>query len=73
MAKSGTRDVERACSARQFAAKLRRLADALEGGGRFTVQVAGARIRVPAAAVLSVEHEVSADGEELEFQLTWRR
>lgn len=67
------RDVTRAQSRKDFVAKLRRLADALEQGKRFTIQVAGERISVPADADASVEHERSGDGEELEFQLTWKR
>ena len=50
-----------------------RLADALEQEQSFTIQVAGERFTVPANASISIEHERSADGEELEFQLKWRR
>jgi amphi-Trp domain-containing protein len=66
------RDLERTYSRTQFVAKLRRLADALESGSSFRIQVAGERIRVPARAEFSVEHERSADEEEVEFQLKWR-
>lgn len=52
-------------------AKLRRLADALETGEPFRIQVAGERIRVPARASFSVEHERGDDEEEIEFQLKW--
>ena len=52
-------------------AKLRRLADALEGGTTFRIQVAGERIRVPKRARFSVEHERGDDEEEIEFQLKW--
>ncbi|MEO1367142.1 MAG: amphi-Trp domain-containing protein [Acidobacteriota bacterium] len=52
--------------------KLRRLADCLERGESFRIQVAGTRITVPADAAISVEHERDADGEELEFQLKWK-
>lgn len=65
------RDVDKVYDAGEFAAKLRRLADALEGGHRFRIQVAGQRIHVPARAEISIEHEKSADSEELEFQLRW--
>ena len=67
-----SRDVEKAYTNAQFAAKLRRLADAVESGGRFAIQVAGERIRVPANAVFNVEHERSGDEEEVEFQIKWR-
>lgn len=68
----GTRDVERNYSVAEFAAKLRRLADALESGRSFRIQVAGERIRVPRRAEISVEHERGEETEEVEFQLTWR-
>ncbi len=50
-------------------AKLRRLADALEAGERFEIQVAGERIYVPARAEFNIERE--GNGEEIEFQLKW--
>jgi amphi-Trp domain-containing protein len=71
-ARKKSRDVEKAYTNAQFAAKLRRLADAVEGGGRFAIQVAGERIRVPAHAVFNIEHERSGDEEEVEFQIKWR-
>lgn len=71
MAKKTERDVEKIYSVKQFAAKLRRLADALEEGKRFSVQVAGKRISVPSSASISVEHERSDGAEEVEFQLKW--
>ena len=54
-------------------AKLRRLADAIENGDRFVVQIAGERIPVPARARFNVEHERSDDEEEIEFQVKWAR
>ncbi|MDQ2693530.1 MAG: amphi-Trp domain-containing protein [Chloroflexota bacterium] len=71
MAKKNERDVEKVYSTKQFVAKLRRLADALESGSPFSIQVAGKRIRVPSNASISVEHERSEDTEEVEFQLKW--
>lgn len=65
------RDVERIYSTRDVAAKLRRLADALERDKPFRIQIAGERIRVPARAQFSVEHERGDDEEEVEFQFTW--
>jgi amphi-Trp domain-containing protein len=71
MASRSDRDLERTYSRSQFVAKLRRLADSLETGRAFTIQVAGERLRIPADAVFNIEHE-RADGEqELEFQLKW--
>ena len=68
---TGERDVEKIYSAEEAAAKLRRLADALEQGTAFRIQVAGERIRVPARAEFSVEHERGEDEEEVELQLKW--
>lgn len=65
------RDVERIQSTEEFVVKLRRLADALESGRSFRIQVAGERFRVPARAVFSVEHERGDGEEEVEFQLRW--
>lgn len=65
------RDVESIASVSEFAAKLRRLADALEAGKSFRIQVAGERFRVPVGAELSVEHERSGGIEEVELQLRW--
>src|SRR5690606_17955499 len=62
------RDVEKVYSNTEFAAKLRRLADAVETGTRFEIQIAGERIYVPSAASFSVEHERLGDEEEIEFQ-----
>jgi amphi-Trp domain-containing protein len=68
--KSG-RDVEKVYSTGQFVEKLRRLADALEKGQPFIIQVANQRLKVPADAQISVEHEQEGGDHELEFQLTW--
>jgi amphi-Trp domain-containing protein len=65
------RDVERGYDVADAVAKLRRLADALEAGTTFRIQVAGERVRVPARARFSVEHERDGDHEEIELQLTW--
>ncbi|MCS6953277.1 MAG: amphi-Trp domain-containing protein [Bryobacterales bacterium] len=69
--KASKRDVEKDYPARQFVAKLRRLADAIEQGKRFRIQVAGERVTVPAGAVINIEHERGSREEELEFQLKW--
>jgi amphi-Trp domain-containing protein len=73
MAKKPQRDVEKVYTVSEFVAKLRRLADALEGGQAFEIQVAGQRLYVPADTHFSVEHERSDDTEELEFQVRWQR
>lgn len=66
------RDIERSYSTGEFVEKLRRLADALETGGKFEIQIAGERIYVPARAEYSVEHERDGDQEEIEFQIKWK-
>jgi amphi-Trp domain-containing protein len=66
------RDLARTYTRRAFVAKLRRLADALEEGRPFTIQVAGERLRIPAQAAFDVEHERAGADNELEFQLRWR-
>ncbi len=65
------RDVERGYPVSEFVAKLRRLADALESGRPFRIQVAGERIHVPRRARIAVEHEREDGEEEVEFQLKW--
>ena len=65
------RDVERIYKTEDVVAKLRRLADALESGSSFRIQIAGERFRVPARAEFSVEHERGDGEEEVEFQLKW--
>ncbi|MBB4905503.1 amphi-Trp domain-containing protein [Actinophytocola algeriensis] len=74
MAEQGnrTRDVERIYSTPDVVAKLRRLADALETGTSFRIQIAGERFRVPARAEFSIEHERGDGEEEVEFQLKWK-
>ena len=65
------RDITATYSAGEFAAKLRRLADALESGGPFRIQIAGERFTVPRNAEFNVEHERGDGEEEVEFQLRW--
>jgi amphi-Trp domain-containing protein len=67
-----SRDIEKNYTTRQLVAKLRRLADALEKGRRFSIQIAGERIYIPAEAVLNIEHERAGGEEEVEFQLRWK-
>ncbi len=71
MSKKPERDVEKVYSAAEFVAKLRRLADALEQGEKFEIQIAGERIYVPVRAEFNLEHEREGDDEEIEFQIKW--
>jgi len=71
MTTKAQRDIEKGYTNADFAAKLRRLADSLESGEKFEIQIAGERIYVPVRAEYSVEHERSDDEEEIEFQIKW--
>ena len=68
----GGRDIEKVVSRKAFANKLRRLADALENGDRYRIQIAGDRISVPPDAEITLEHERNREEEEVEFQLRWK-
>jgi amphi-Trp domain-containing protein len=68
----GERDIEKSYPLADFISKLRRLADALEAGDRFDIQIAGERIFVPARATCNIEHERSGEEEEIEFQIKWK-
>jgi len=69
--KKKNRDLEKTYPRTQFVAKLRRLADSIETGKAFTIQVAGERLRIAADAKFNIEHERSGGAHELEFQLKW--
>lgn len=71
MPKKAQRDIEKAYPVSEFISKLRRLADALENGQRFRIQVAGERIAVPVRAIYNIEHEREGAQEEIEFQIKW--
>ena len=68
---SAERDIEKEYPIDQFIAKLRRLADCLENGEQFEIQIAGERIYVPVRAVYNIEHEREDGEEEIEFQIKW--
>ena len=67
------KDVEKSYSNKGVAAKLRRLADALEEGKTFEIQVAGERVRVPPRATVEFEYQRDGDEEELEIEVKWTR
>lgn len=54
-----------------FVAELRRLADALESGSAYTIDLDGDLVTIPMNAMLSVAHEEDDGDVELEFQLSW--
>ncbi len=71
MSKKEERDIEKSYSTSEFVAKLRRLADSLEAGEKFEIQIAGERIYVPVRATYNIEHERGDTEEEIEFQIKW--
>jgi amphi-Trp domain-containing protein len=70
--KKTKRDIEKAYPRKLFIAKLRRLADCLEQGKRFRIQIDDEKISVPLDAIINIEHEREGKNEEIEFQLKWR-
>ncbi len=66
------RDIEKNYTTQQFVEKLRRLADSLEKGERFDIQIAGERIYIPKHAIFNIEHERENGVEEIEFQIKWK-
>ena len=66
------RDIEKTYSKKNFVAKLRRLADAIENKKKFEIQIAGERIYAPVRAVFNIEHERGGTEEEIEFQIKWQ-
>ncbi|MDX1923006.1 MAG: amphi-Trp domain-containing protein [Alphaproteobacteria bacterium] len=72
IAKLKSRDIEKSYPVEQFVEKLRRLADCLEKGDRFEIQIQGERIYVPSHATVNVEHEREGRNEEIEFQIKWK-
>lgn len=72
MSEKNERDIEKVYETADYVAKLRRLADALESGDKFEIQIAGERIYVPVRAEYSIEHEREGDEEEIEFQIRWK-
>lgn len=65
------RDVERQDPRSRFVDTLRRIADAVEAGTSFRIQVEGERFTVPADAEWSIEHEREDGEDELELQFKW--
>ena len=67
------KEVEKSYATKEVAAKLRRLADALESEKTFEIQVAGERIYVPPYASVEFEYARAGDEEELEIEVKWKR
>jgi len=66
------RDIEKEYPTDQFIEKLRRLADCLEQGKQFEIQIAGERLYVPVRASYNIEHEREDGEHEIEFQIKWK-
>jgi len=66
------RDIEKNYTKAEFVSKLRRLADSIENGTKFEIQIAGERIYVPVRAIFNIEHEREGPEEEIEFQIKWK-
>lgn len=69
--KTAARDIEKSYTTKQMVAKLRRLADCLEQGKPYQIQIAGERLYIPADAVFNIEHEREGKEQEVEFQFRW--
>ena len=66
-------EVEKSYSTKEVVAKLRRLADALEGEQTFEIQIAGERIYVPPYATVEFEYARDGEDEEVEIEVKWKR
>ncbi len=66
------KDIEKTVDTSYFVATLRRIADAVEAGEAFRIQVKGERINIPKDAALGVAYEVEEGEHELELELTWK-
>ncbi len=68
---SGDRDVTKAKTENSMVSLLRRVADSLEAGKSFHIQVKNEKLVVPEDAKVSVEHEKKGNEHELELQFKW--
>jgi amphi-Trp domain-containing protein len=64
-------DVQKTYTIKETVQKLRRLADCLEEGKPFRIQIAGERVYIPARIAFNIEHERDGEDEEVEFQFKW--
>jgi amphi-Trp domain-containing protein len=71
MVRRKERDIEKTYTIKQTVRKLRRLADCLEAGRAFRIQIANERIYIPANIAFNIEHERDGNNEEVEFQFKW--
>jgi amphi-Trp domain-containing protein len=67
-------DVERSYTPAQTADKLRRLADVIEAGKSFRLQVGGNRLTIPSDCKVEIEMQTDGDGAgEIEIDIKWNR
>jgi len=64
-------DVEKEYSLQDFIAELRRLADTLEAGKDYEIEIDEEKIAVPGHAAFSIEYEREDGENEIEFQISW--
>ena len=69
--RKNARDIEKTYTIKQTIQKLRRLADCLEEGKPFRIQIANERVYIPAKIAFNIEHEREGKNEEVEFQFKW--
>jgi amphi-Trp domain-containing protein len=72
MSEEQTVDIEKTYPLADFVAKIRRLADCLENGEQFEIQIAGHRLYVPVHAIYNIEYEREDGASEIEFQIKWQ-
>lgn len=65
-------EIEKGYSKTQTAAKLRRLAEALEQDKPFEIQLDGKKITIPVDAEIDFEYEESDGEKELEIEISWK-
>ena len=73
MPKEKAIDVEKSYKNKAAADKLRRLADALEQGKTFQIQIAGNRVSVPPSASVEFEYEKDGKRQEIEIEISWAK
>ncbi len=66
-------EVEKEYSVKETVAKLRRLAECLEKGEPFEIQVSGKRVYMPVVVEMSIEYENEESEYQLEFQFKWEK
>ncbi|MCR5858137.1 amphi-Trp domain-containing protein [Mesorhizobium sp. J428] len=66
------RDIEKNYSLQDFIVELRRLADTLEAGEDYEIEIEDETVLIPGNAVFSIEHEREDGQQEIEFQISWK-